>query len=199
MDKIRISASSLVKIILDDKFLLCLNKGSLINWNNRIYTPFGGAIEFYESSRSFLESLEAEFEKRNDLRIFIPKSNIPKFEDWFYRKQGRETSPYRELNEEFVNEEKIFNNLPEEEVNLTYLHTIIDQGKTHKPEISGTLTIRFSEIYEAKFNKKYENQIRKNLKEKDTHLILVTPEQITNNHNPNLKIGGNSKYLLNNL
>ncbi|MBR9705776.1 hypothetical protein GOV14_01955, partial [Candidatus Pacearchaeota archaeon] len=96
---IRISAASLARIELDGKFLVGLNKKRL-EVGIQIYTAFGGALEFYDSARPFLESLGTDFEKGNDLRFIISEDRLPEFEKWFYQKIERESSPYRELREE---------------------------------------------------------------------------------------------------
>ena len=122
MGTIRVSAANLARIELEGKLLVGLNKGAL-KAGKHIYTPFGGALEFHEPARPFLESLEAVFEKGNDLRFVMPEKKLPLFEEWFYQRRQRETSPYRELEEELVNEEQALPELPCDAVTLDYLAT----------------------------------------------------------------------------
>ena len=70
MDKLRISAANLVRIEVDDKFLVGLNK-KRFEAGKQVYTPFGGALVVYGSARPFLEGLGVEFENGNDLRFLI--------------------------------------------------------------------------------------------------------------------------------
>ena len=107
MNKIRISAATLTRIELDGKILVALNN-KRFKAGIKIYTPFGGALEFHEQAKPFLESLHAVFENGNDLRLTIAEDKLPVFEEWFNQKKDRETSPYRELQEELVDEEKVF-------------------------------------------------------------------------------------------
>jgi hypothetical protein len=177
MSDIRISAAGLGKIELDGKLLVGLNRAGLRAGKKR-YTPFGGALCFNESARPFLEGLGAKFEKKNDLRFIISKKQLPKFEYWFYQRVDREISVYRELSEEFVDEEKIFPDLPENGVSLEYLTTAAKRGVTDKPGQEGNLTQWYHEIYKTIFTPNYEAMIRENLTKPGTHLGLVTKEEI---------------------
>lgn len=177
MTDIRISVAGLARIKFEDKFLLGLNK-SRLNAGKKIYTPFGGALEFYASVRPFLLSIEAIFEKGNDLRFSLPEHRLSEFEGWFYKRIQREISPYRELREEFVDEEKIFSGLSEDKINSEYLITTTEVVVTDKPGQEGRLTKRFFEIYNVTFSEEYKEKIITDLKQSDTHLGLLTEKKI---------------------
>jgi hypothetical protein len=177
MSNVRISAANLARIELDDRVLVGLNKKRL-KAGKRVYTPFGGALEFYESARPFLVSLGAEFEKGNDLRFVISDKQIPEFENWFYQQIERESSLYRELREELVDEERVLPNLPKNAVNLEYLTTTTERAVTDRPGQEGKVTQRFFEIYRATFKPEYEQMLRTALAQPDTHLGLVTKREI---------------------
>ncbi len=177
MSNVRISAVSLARIELDERVLVGLNKKSL-EAGKRVYTPFGGALEFYESARPFLVSLGADFEKGNDLRFVISEDRLPEFENWFYQRVERESSPYRELQEELVDEERVLPDLPEGAVNLEYLTTVTERAVTGRHGQEGKDTQRFFEIYRATFTPEYEQMLRTALEQPDTHLGLVTEREI---------------------
>jgi hypothetical protein len=196
MSDIRISAANLARIELDGRVLVGLNKKRL-KAGKQVYTPFGGALEFYESARPFLESLGAEFEKGNDLRFLISEDKLPEFEKWFYQQVERESSPYRELREELVDEEKVLPDLPENAVILEYLTTITERAVTDRPGQEGKVTQRFFEIYRATFSPKYEQMLRDALAQPDTHLGLVTEREIlAGKSDSGIEIATNCKLLI---
>ncbi|RLJ07038.1 MAG: hypothetical protein DRP12_02985 [Candidatus Aenigmatarchaeota archaeon] len=174
---IRISASCLAKIEIDGKYLVGLNKRRFKH-GKKVYTPFGGAIEFYESARPFLESLGAVFENGNDIRIEIPEEKIPEFERWFYQRKDREISPYRELREELVDEEYALPDLPPNAFDFRYLKTVKERHVTDRPGQEGKLTQRYMEIYQIDFEPKYIEILRNSLEKPDTRLRLVSVKEI---------------------
>lgn len=191
MTKIRVSAANLVRIDLDGKILVAFNKRRL-KAGNKVYTPFGGALEFYEESRSFLDSLEVQYEKGRDLRFIISDEYLPNFEDWFRKQQGRETSPYRELSEELIDEEGALEELPESAVNLEYLTTTTQRAPTDRPGQEGMDTQRFFEVYRATFTPEYEELLRQALAQPGTHLALVSEDEILNGYTETgIKIASN--------
>ena len=190
MERIRISAATIVRIELNGKLLLGLNKKRRLAGRN-VYTPFGGGLEFHESARPFLESLEAVFVSGNDLRLMISEDKLPVFEKWFNQRQHRELSPYRELLEELVDEEKVLPELPENEITLEYLLSKAERAITDRPGQEGSLTQRYYEVYKAKFSSAYEQMIRLALVKSDTHLALVTEQEILAESASGVKIGSN--------
>ena len=176
---IRVSAANLARIELDGKILVGLNKKRL-QAGQKVYTPFGGALEFYESARPFLENLGVTFEKGNDLRFTILGHKLPLFEEWFYQRVNRESSPYRELREELVDEEKVLLNLPENVINLEYLTTTTERAVSDRPGQEGVITQRYFEVYRATFNEEYSSKLRNALLSPNSHLTLVGGDEIRN-------------------
>jgi hypothetical protein len=174
---VRVSAASLARIELDGKILVGLNKKRL-QAGKKIYTPFGGALEFYEPARPILEGLGAKFEKGMDLRFVFPESNLPMFEKWFDTRNDRETSPYRELREELVDEERALPDLPENVLSLEYITTVTERAVSDRPGQEGIETQRYLEIYKASFNECYSNVLRHTLQDPNTHLALVSEDEI---------------------
>jgi len=178
MGRIRISAAGLARIELDGKFLVSLNR-KFLGAGRRVYTPFGGSLKFYRPARDFLRGLGDEFEKDRDIRLKIPEDKITYFEEWFFKRTGREISPYRELREELVDEEKIFKRMSRKVVDLKYAFTAVEVNTpTQRPGHEGEPTNRYLEIYNARFNQRYEQMIRTALIKPDTHLALITRQEI---------------------
>lgn len=190
MNKIRISCASLASIKIDGKYLLCLNKSALAK-GMQLYTPFGGAIEYNESALSFLNNLEVEFERKTpDLRLKTDKSNLDLFEIWFSKKNDREVGIERELIEEMVDEENIFNELNKNDFTSTYFDTIkINQQRNEYD------SYHFFEIYNVEFSKSKIKEIYRSILLKDK-LALCTEQDIINCEIDGRKISDHCKSIL---
>lgn len=141
-ETIRVSCAALCRIEIDGKFLLEINKN-----RGDVITPIGGALEFYENARPFLESLGAEFQNGNDLRLIIPKTSLPAFREWFVRNEDRETDPLRELREELIDEHGVLPSWPEGELKMSYLRLVEIEEATTRVDQQGRLTHYFYEIF----------------------------------------------------
>jgi hypothetical protein len=102
--KIRVSASYLFRIKIDDQFFLV--KGSRYDQ----FQPVGGVYKLHESARGALASMHVQDDdfvpidsvSRDDLRIHLPGSKLTSFVRWFESEKGRETGAWREFCEELV-------------------------------------------------------------------------------------------------
>jgi hypothetical protein len=144
-DIIRISCAALCRIEIGDRFLLEINKN-----RGDVLTPIGGALEFHEEARTFLESIGAVFQKGRDLRLVIPTSGLPAFREWFSRKEHRETDPLRELREELIEEHGILPEWPAEEPVISFLRMVELEEATTRKDQAGMLTHYFYEIFSAR-------------------------------------------------
>ncbi|MBN2304161.1 MAG: hypothetical protein JXQ72_06785 [Anaerolineae bacterium] len=147
---IRVSCASLCRIEHAGRFFLLLNQ------NRRekgiyILSPIGGALTI--DHRADLDAFAAipEDETTHDLRMIMPVDNLPDFKQWFYRRQGREISPFRELNEELVDESGLLSALRPEDVTWDLLRTAEDRTFTQRQGSTGLLTQYFLEIYRVRF------------------------------------------------
>ncbi|WP_198115884.1 patatin-like phospholipase family protein [Massilia rhizosphaerae] len=102
--EIRFSISALVRIEIDGKFLL--TKGNRIEQ----FQPVGGVLKTFSTAHAKLGNLGVKADSkipidqdsRDDLRVFVPRRSIEAFVQWYLEGRGRETSPWREFNEELV-------------------------------------------------------------------------------------------------
>lgn len=103
--KVRVSCAYLYRIQIDGKFFLIRNKG------RGNISPIGGAYQFYESGREFLNEIKAvndaglipkktEEKYQHDIRLIFSLNRLPKFMEWFQSGQGREFNVEREFFEE---------------------------------------------------------------------------------------------------
>ncbi len=175
---IRISAASLNKICFDDRYLLILNKNRLEK-GDTVYTPVGGAIKVDNEGKKYLAQLGANFEDDNDLRLSIPKYNLPKFEEWFRKRENRETSPFRELEEELVKESGLLNSLSKKDVEFYYLGNYQMKETTDRTGHEGEETLRYLEVYYTLLSDEKKKEIL-NKVEKNDLVSLVTKEEIMN-------------------
>jgi len=198
MADIRISAASLARIKMEDKFLLVLNRNRFQK-GHRVYTPFGGAIEFTYHARPYLGDLGVRFEDSSALRFALPEKKLAAFESWFYLRQERETSPFRELREELVQEEGILPELLPNQVTSKLLWAVKPPvGPTDRVGQAGVLTQRYLEIFEVTFVPGVHDQLRKALSAPQTKLRAVTLQEIMAGHTSDdaTPIGSICRYLL---
>ena len=67
-----------------------------------------------------------------------------------------------------------------------------ERAITDRPGQEGSLTQRYYEVYKAKFSSAYEQMIRLALVKSDTHLALVTEQEILAGESASgVKIGSN--------
>ncbi len=196
MEDIRISASSLIKIPIDGKFVVSLNKGQL-KVGQKTYTPMGGALTYKEDSRPFLDSIGCrEFEgKQHDLRFIMPKDSLPTFRNWFNRRIDRETTPDREFYEESIDEENIFHEKPK--IRSEYLFTTEEVGfSKRRPSV---ITDRFFEIYGIAFTDQNDYQMIKDACSKpDSHLYAISESEILGGITKDgIEVGSNCLPLIN--
>lgn len=149
-NRIRISCAVLCRIAHEGRYLL------LINENRRrrgayILSPIGGALTVSDP-RPVL-AMGAEFEDPNsgDLRLSLPHGALDAFRVWFYRGEGREQSPFRELYEELVLESGLLPVLTMRDVSWRRLWTAEQEGFTGRLGQTGVLTHYFLEIYDVTF------------------------------------------------
>lgn len=150
---IRISGASQCRIYHPSRgYLLLLN-------NNRrqkgIYalSPIGGALELYDAA--VLERFGAHLEKPGtmELRLTLPVAQLPDFRAWFYTGEGREHSPFRELEEELVHETGLLPRLMPEDISCQRLWTLERERLTERRGQTGLLTHYFLEIYDVTFKR----------------------------------------------
>ncbi len=104
-DLIRISASYLFKIKIDDRYLLIRG-----NRHPEQFQPVGGVFKMLPEGRAFLHTLRAQDDNyvpiddasRDDLRIRIPGKHLPEFLRWYDSRAGRESDAWREFYEELI-------------------------------------------------------------------------------------------------
>jgi hypothetical protein len=72
---------------------------------------------------------------------------VAAFAAWFATRAGRETSPWRELREELVDEYGVLPVLGRDDLTVTYDHTIRSQRFSDRIGATGVLTHSFQEIF----------------------------------------------------
>ena len=199
MEYIRVSASYLFNIQLDNHYLLIKSE------RRNQYQPIGGCYKYFPNAEEFLLSIGAIPEKLSngidslmDLRLLVPKENIDVFIKWFNSLQNRETTYDREFNEEFVSI------LPLEKQNL------FKKIRVEK-QVSGSFDILFDAEKEINSIKPMDiikldltskqKQVVRDFCSHNSNLILATEEEIMNGYktikdNIRVKIGGHTKNIL---
>jgi hypothetical protein len=194
MSEIRISCASLASIMIDNKYLLLLNKRSYRE-GRIVYTPIGGALEYLPTGKDFLDNLGARYERETpDLRFKMDSENLEIFRFWFEKGIGREKNVVRELTEEMIEEENIFDSLNSDDFEISYIRT-----ETPIKTIKGIINNFFFEIYDVKFSENKVNEIKDYINNQGQFrkAILVTKEEIIDGLTMNkIEIGDNAKSIL---
>ena len=193
-ETIRVTCAGLARIIIDGKYLFILNKNS-VKIGKPSYGPCGGALEFEEAARPFLESLNCLFEKGMDLRLMMPTSNFEKYLEWFNTKQNREASALREVYEELVDEEKVINldGIESFPLREQYIKTNTEDKLSARQGFEGTKTKGIYEIYSVTLPEEGEKQILEYVKNSsDQKVILLTKEEALTDP----RLGTHCKYIL---
>jgi len=150
VSEIRISCVGLCRI-QDDKqrYLLGLNKNRLQK-NTPIFMPLGGSFQY--DPPALLDRWDAHSEKQNqDLRFFAPLEQVDHIRDWFCDRAEREVTPFRELQEEIVDEYNIVSALTERDVEITFAKLVELERFTNRSGVTGLLTHYFIEVFDVTF------------------------------------------------
>jgi hypothetical protein len=193
MSEIRVSCASLASIMIDGKYLLMLNKRSCKE-GRMVYTPIGGALEYLPKGKEFLDNLDVKYERQTpDLRFKMDTENIDLFKFWFEKRIDRECDIVRELREEMIDEENIFDYLEPEDIEISYVGL-----DTPIKEMNGIINNFFFEIYDVEFSEEKVKEIKEYISNQELQkLILVTENEIKNGFSINkIEIGDNTKSIL---
>ncbi len=149
-NRIRISCAVLCRIAHEGRYLL------LINENRRrrgvyILSPIGGALTISDPGPVLAMGALFEDPSSGDLRLTLPHGALDAFRVWFYRGEGREQTPFRELYEELVLESELLPVLTTTDVSWRRLWTSEQEGFTGRIGQTGVLTHYFLEIYDVTF------------------------------------------------
>ena len=176
-EKIRVSCSALARIRIDGRYLFLLNKNS-VSVGKPKYSPVGGALEFDDRGRKFLQSIGAELENGRDLRFVIDKDRLPEFLEWFEKGDGRESSVLRELEEELVDENGI---IAREEIYLVdelYSNTVTELRESDRAGAAVKLTHTVSEVFDVSLNDGALASILAEAAKPDSRVVLVAAEKV---------------------
>lgn len=175
-ETIRITCAGLARININGKYLFILNKNS-VKIGKPTYGPLGGALEFTENARPFLESLNVLFEKGMDLRLMLPTKNLEQYMNWFNTKTDRESSALREVYEELVLEEQIVS-MTESQMKETYIATKTEDKLSARQGFEGTKTKGIYEIFEVTLDQSIQDQILTYIENAtEPKVLLLTKEE----------------------
>lgn len=145
---LRVSCAALCRIQdADGRLLLGLNKNRLTQ-GREVYMPLGGALEFTAPDLPARFDATPEAPGSRDLRLFLPPVRLSDFRDWFLQRQERETSPYRELVEELVDEFAVLPTLAPEDVHICYRRTFEGEATSGRSGVRGAWTHYLHEVFD---------------------------------------------------
>jgi hypothetical protein len=150
--KQRVSCASLCRIQDEQgRYLLALNHNRRLA-GRQVLMALGGALQY--DSPALPARFEADLENAAcpELRMYMPTRHLDSFRDWFLARQERETSPYRELREELVDELGALDSLRPDEIRPVYLLTLAGSRITDRPGAEGEVTHYWLEIFQVEFD-----------------------------------------------
>lgn len=179
-DLVRYSISAMVRIRVDDKYLLVRNQ------RFPKYQPVGGVLKRLPHSEHTMSQLgvrednmfKPDDTNRNDLRVQVPARSISRFLDWYASGHGRELDPWREFHEELIKPGILPPNL------FPYAHfQHLDRHNTgiEKARHSNTgarYECRIAEIFELVPTEAQRDALGRLLELKDSRFKWATAEEI---------------------
>lgn len=200
---VRFSISYLFRIKIDEKYLLI--KGGRIEQ----YQPIGGVYKYNDLFLSKIDewgimndegNIPLDDASKKDLRVRVPKKYVSTFIKWFESKKDRETTVFREFEEEVLNE------IPEK----SYLFSnSLFQPRFIRRNNNGLKyskhfdchEILIADIFEIVLTKEQETAL-KELVSKNTDFKLVSAKDIERDHfmenGMSYRIGEHTKETLEN-
>ncbi len=145
---VRVSCGGLCRIQHPEtgNYLLGLNANQLLK-GQRVLTPLGGALRYLTPPPI---PFQAERVDTKELRLTTEPEHLPAFQAWFEAREGRETTPFRELREELVDEYGVLPSLSRKDVRLHYATLSVTQRFSDRVGATGRLTHSFQEIFEVR-------------------------------------------------
>lgn len=173
---IRISAAYLLKIRLDNHYLLV--KGHRV----KKFQPIGGAFQRYPDAKAIFHKfgvlddnkIEIDDINRGDLRVRVPARNVISFLKWFDTGQDRETTIEREFREELIKTEILPANLFEHP-RATMLY---ECQNFHFSIHYQCHEILLHQVYEVHLTDKQEDYLRSTLHHRSAEWTWATEEVI---------------------
>ncbi|MFC7841050.1 hypothetical protein [Streptomyces sp. NPDC057382] len=175
--KIRVSAAYLFRIKIDDKYLLIRGK------RFPQFQPVGGVYKLSPQGSAELSSMGVSSDdlipldpfSSGDLRVRVPGRNISRFFNWFYSRQGREDSPWREFQEELV-----ASGILDAGKFPHILHNFVrlDVDKVRYSPHADSLEILVADIYELVPNREQEDDLRRLALSGNPDVIWASAQQI---------------------
>ncbi|MBP3619857.1 MAG: hypothetical protein J6J24_04275 [Clostridia bacterium] len=199
MDYIRVSASYLFNIKIDNKYLLVKSE------RRNQFQPIGGCYKYFPEAEKFLSSIGATPEKKSngigslmDLRLIIPQQQLDSFIKWFTSGENRETTYDREFNEELISlipkeKQQLFNIIQAKKQNSGSFDIFFDKEKNLK-------SIKPMDIISIALSSEQKCVISDVCKH-NPNLLIVTKEDILNGYttlkdNTKVKIGEHTRNIL---
>ena len=149
--KQRVSCAALCRIRDEQgRYLLGLNADRRAQ-GIEIYMPIGGALRWLDLTPLASFAAVPENAETHDLRLFIDPARIDRFRAWFLTRSGRETSPFRELREELVEEFAVLASLRPTDVRMDFAGIYEAEAITGRGASVGAPTRYFHDIFDVTF------------------------------------------------
>jgi hypothetical protein len=177
---VRFSISALVRIRVDDRYLLVKNR----KWDK--FQPVGGVLKYHIEAGIVMNNcgmrpdsmFKPDEVNDRDLRVQIPGEKIPDFLAWFDQRMGREESPNREFVEELFSTGVLNPNefgVP----NFSFIRQHVNGIHTCE-HLSGQPECKIAEIFELIPSPKQKELLRSLMKEESSEYCWADDSLIEN-------------------
>lgn len=163
-------------------YLLALSKSQL-KYNNLIYRSIGGALEYYVDNLPKQFDALPEDETKRELRWEIPIANIESFKAWFYERRQRETTPFRELKEELVEEMRVLGELDPQDVSMSFNGTHEVSRVSDRFDTKRIYTYYIIEVFNVSFDDPKTKELLNALSSQNINKVIywATSDEINKN------------------
>ncbi|WP_258905384.1 hypothetical protein [Actinokineospora sp. UTMC 2448] len=175
--RVRVSASYLLRIRIDDRYLLV--RGSRYRSQAQ---PVGGVYKYLKSAEKVLSGFSAVSDdlipidsvSKADLRVKIPATNVTKFIKWFESRDDREYGFWREFYEELVEPGYL------RQVDFPYVTgTFVRQKRLFRfSEFAQCYELLIADVFETDLTERQRDLIKQAVSDHPDELFLATADQI---------------------
>jgi len=154
-------------------------------------------LEFEEVARPFLQGLGAEFETARDLRLTIPKTSLPAFQEWFGRRVDREISAERELTEELVDEHQALPSPLGERLKARFVGSLTHEADTTRRGKEGLRTCYCFEVFSVELTLECQELLSQAAHRPSSRLIMASKREIAGGvcTHPGMKVARSAQAL----
>ena len=174
---IRVSCSSICSIRVRNGYLLTLNRNRLRK-GERVLSPVGGALEWTDPGIVHRFGAMPESAASKDLRLFLPVDRLACFGDWFRSREGRELTPFREVEEELVREMRLLEGFDPADCDARFTRVADFERATDRTGLENVMTHYFFEVWRLDFTPQILGRLAARSEDPDRVVAIASETEI---------------------